>query len=92
MFLHTVRIERITPGGDAHPVPVRQIDSFCMRYFTNDAVFDDTLPVSDGILEIGSSVPVDHLQRAMQDWFRRKQYLQPGETLCLTPFPHTSGT
>ena len=27
-----------------HPCPIRQIDNFAMRNFTNDPVFDDTLP------------------------------------------------
>ena len=29
-----------------HPCPIRWIDNFAMRNFTNDAVFDDTLPVA----------------------------------------------
>ena len=52
-----------------------------MRNFTNDAVFDDTFPVGDGILEIGFRVPLDQLQPAMEDWFRRKGYLKPDERL-----------
>jgi hypothetical protein len=52
-----------------------------MRNFTNDAVFDDTLPVADGRLEAGNRVPLDRLQVAMEDWFRRKGYLKAGESL-----------
>jgi hypothetical protein len=52
-----------------------------MRNFTNDAIFDDTLPVADGVLEAGSRVPLDRLRAAMQDWFRRKGYLKAEETL-----------
>lgn len=52
-----------------------------MRNFTNDAIFDDTLPAGDGLLEAGNRVPIDRLQPAMEDWFRRKGYLKPGETL-----------
>jgi hypothetical protein len=52
-----------------------------MRNFTNDAVFDDTLPVADGVLEAGNRVPLDRLQAAMEDWFRRKGYLKSGERL-----------
>jgi hypothetical protein len=29
-----------------------------MRNFTNDQVFDDTIPVGDGMLEIGTRVPL----------------------------------
>ena len=46
-----------------------------MRNFTNDAVFDDTLPVGDGLMEIGSRVPLEELRAAVEDWFRRKNYI-----------------
>jgi len=46
-----------------------------MRNFTNASVFDDTLPVADGKIEIGSNVPLGQLQDSMEDWFRRKGYL-----------------
>ena len=52
-----------------------------MRNFTNDAVFDDTFPVGDGVLEAGNRVPLERLQPAMEDWFRRKGYLKAGERL-----------
>ncbi len=52
-----------------------------MRNFTNDAVFDDTFPAGDGLLEIGYRVPIDQLRIAMDDWFRRKGYLKPEERL-----------
>ena len=77
MFLHTVRVQRV----DAHPVPLHQIDNFCMRNFTNDAVFDDTLPVADGLLEVGSLVPLERLRESMELWFRRKGYLGAADRL-----------
>jgi hypothetical protein len=52
-----------------------------MRNFTNDRVFDDTLPAADGLLEAGHRVPLDRLQLAIEDWFRRKGYLKIGERL-----------
>ena len=55
-----------------------------MRNFTNASVFDDTLPVSDGMLEIGSSVPLGDLKFSMEDWFRRKGYLAKEAPLLLT--------
>ncbi len=55
-----------------------------MRNFTNDAVFDDTLPVADGFLRAGNRVPLDRLHPAMQDWLRRKSYIAPNETLRIT--------
>jgi hypothetical protein len=58
-----------------------------MRNFTNDAIFDDTLPVADGLLEAGSRIPLDRLREAMQDWFRRKGYLAANETLRVEEMP-----
>jgi len=81
MFARRLSIQRIDSAGLRHACPLRWIDSFAMRNFTNDAVFDDTLPAADGLLEAGSRVPLDRLQTAMQDWFRRKGYLKPEERL-----------
>jgi hypothetical protein len=58
-----------------------------MRNFTNDPIFDDTLPIADGLLEAGTRVPLDRLHTALEDWFRRKSYLAPGETLRITELP-----
>ena len=55
-----------------------------MRNFTNASLFDYTLPVADGLLEIGTHVPIDQLRDAMEDWFRRKSYLPKDATLVLT--------
>jgi hypothetical protein len=52
-----------------------------MRNFTNNAVFDDTLPAEDGVLEAGHRVPLERVKPAMEDWFRRKGYLKAGEGL-----------
>ena len=84
MFARKLSIQRIDSGGARHRCPIRWIDNFAMRNFTNDAIFDDTLPVADGLLEAGHRVPIERLQPAMEDWFRRKGYLQPGERLEIT--------
>jgi hypothetical protein len=84
MFARKLRVERIDAAGVAHPCPIAHIDSFAMRNFTNDAVFDDTLPVADGLLEAGFRVPLDRLASAMEDWFRRKGYLRSEESLTVT--------
>ena len=81
MFVRRLAIERIDSEGARHACPIRWIDSFAMRNFTNDAVFDDTLPAADGVLEAGLRVPLDRLQAAMEDWFRRKGYVKAGERL-----------
>jgi len=74
MFARRIRVEFGT-GGTFQPAPLKWLDSFAMRSFTNDAIFDDTLPVADGLMEIGARVPLDRLAAAMEDWFRRKGYL-----------------
>ncbi len=61
--------------GELLPCPMKWLDNFAMRSFTNDPIFDDTLPVADGVMEIGTRVPLDRLQLDMEDWFRRKSYL-----------------
>jgi hypothetical protein len=74
MFARKIRVE-YERNGQRLPCPLKWLDSFSMRNFTNASVFDDTLPVADGVMEIGTHVPVDQLQDAMEDWFRRKSYL-----------------
>jgi hypothetical protein len=85
MFARKLRIERIDSEGQAHPCPIKWIDNFAMRNFTNDVIFDDTLPAADGLLEAGYRVPLDKLQTAIEGWFRRKGYLQPNEQLRVKP-------
>jgi hypothetical protein len=84
MFLRKLKIESVDAAGQRHPCPVHWIDNFAMRNFTNDVIFDDTLPVGDGLLEAGFRVPLEALRVAMEDWFRRKGYLKPADTLCVT--------
>jgi hypothetical protein len=83
MFARKVRVE-YEEKGEKHPCPLKWLDSFSMRNFTNASVFDDTLPVADGLLEIGANVPLTELKSAMEDWFRRKSYLPKGAALLLS--------
>jgi hypothetical protein len=82
MFARKIRVE-YEQNGRRVPCPLKWLDSFSMRNFTNASVFDDTLPLADGHMEIGSSVPLDQLQNAMEDWFRRKGYLPKESHLLL---------
>lgn len=82
MFARKIRVE-YEEKGRRLPCPLKWLDSFSMRNFTNATVFDDTLPVSDGHMEIGSAVPLDQLQDAMTDWFHRKSYLPKDSRLVL---------
>jgi hypothetical protein len=84
MFARRFSIQRVGSSGDRQACPIHWIDNFAMRNFTNDAIFDDTLPVGDGLLEAGHRVPLERLQPAMEDWFRRKGYLKAQERLEIT--------
>ena len=81
MFVRRLSIQRVDVAGNRHACPLHWIDNFAMRNFTNDAIFDDTLPRADGLLEAGHRVPLDRLRPAMEEWFRRKGYLKPEETI-----------
>ena len=83
MFSRKLRVE-YESNGERKPCELKWLDSFSMRNFTNDAVFDDTLPVSDGLMEIGVRVPVDALRNAMEDWLRRKSYIGKQDRLVIT--------
>jgi hypothetical protein len=83
MFARKLRVE-YQHEGQLQPCPLKWLDNFSMRNFTNASVFDDTLPVADGRMEIGTKVPLDQLRDAMEDWFRRKSYLPKDATLVLT--------
>lgn len=89
MFARRLKVERVDGAGEPHLCPIAQIDNFAMRNFTNDAVFDDTLPVGDGLLEAGFRVPLERLGAAMEDWFRRKGYLKSEERLLITELERT---
>jgi len=74
MFVRKIRVE-YEYEGQRLSCPLKWLDSFSMRNFTNASVFDNTLPVEDGLMEIGTTVPLAELKAAMEDWFRRKSYL-----------------
>jgi hypothetical protein len=82
MFARKVRVE-YEENGRRLPCPLKWLDSFSMRSFTNFSVFDDTLPVADGEMEIGSGVPLEELRDSMEEWFRRKGYLPRNSHLAV---------
>jgi hypothetical protein len=83
MFARKIRVE-YEQGGQHHACQLKWMDSFSMRNFTNASVFDDTLPLADGLMEIGTNVPLFELRDAMEDWFRRKSYLPKNASLVIT--------
>jgi hypothetical protein len=82
MFSRKIRVE-FDLDGKRTPCPLKWLDNFSMRSFTNASIFDDTLPSGDGLMEIGKRVPLDKLKDAMEDWFQRKGYLPKGAGLFL---------
>jgi hypothetical protein len=82
MFARKIRVQ-YEADGRTLACPLKWLDSFSMRNFTNATVFDDTLPLADGRMEIGSHVPLDQLKAAMEDWFQRKGYLTKESQLSL---------
>ena len=87
MFARKIRAE-YEEAGERKACPLKWLDSFSMRNFTNDQVFDDTIPAGDGLMEIGTRVPLERLQTAMEDWFRRKGYLAKEAVLIVQPVTH----
>jgi hypothetical protein len=83
MFARKIRVE-YDEKGQRHLCPMKWMDNFSMRNFTNASAFDDTLPVADGLLEIGTKVPLAELKVAMEGWFRRKNYLPKESALLIT--------
>lgn len=83
MFARKIRVE-YEENGQRLPCPIKWLDNFSMRSFTNATVFDDTLPVADGVMEIGKNVPLDQLRDAMEDWFKRKSYLPKQASLKIS--------
>lgn len=76
MFARKLRVR-----FQGQPCPLAWLDNFAMRNFTNDAIFDDTLPVADGLLEVGARVPLPALKSALEDWFQRKGYIPKAAAL-----------
>ena len=82
MFARKIRVQ-YDNAGTPTAVPLKWLDNFAMRSFTNDQIFDDTLPVADGLIEIGSRVPLTLLDERLTDWCHRKGYLSADATLHL---------
>ena len=83
MFARKIRVE-YEEKGQRQACPLKWLDSFSMRNFTNDQVFDDTIPIGDGLLEIGRRVQLERLRESMEDWFRRKSYLPKDARLVVS--------
>ena len=84
MFARRIRVEYSIPEKAQNVAcPLKWLDNFAMRNFTNATAFDDTLPVGDGQMEIGANVPLQKLREAMEDWFKKKGYIPKESSLSL---------
>ena len=43
-----------------------------MRSFTGRSAFDETLPLADGLIEVGFGVDLEALRTDLEDWLTRK--------------------
>jgi len=43
-----------------------------MRSFTGRSAFDESLPVADGLIEVGFGVDLQALRTDLEDWLTRK--------------------
>lgn len=71
VYARKLRVD-VAIGTDRRPCPLDWLDNFCMRDFTGQAEFDDTLPLADGLLEAGFRVQPERLAEAMSAWFTRR--------------------
>jgi hypothetical protein len=59
-------------GVERRACPLDWLDNFCMRDFTGEAEFDDTLPLAEGLIEAGFRVQPERLAEAMSAWFTKR--------------------
>lgn len=71
MFARKLQVEVVGAQG-VRACPLAWLDNYCMRSFTGRSAFDETLPVSDGLLEASFRVDLPALQADMEDWLTRK--------------------
>lgn len=72
MFARTLKVE-VEVDGKRRPCPLDWLDGFCMRRFTGNAAFDDTLPAGDGVLQAGFQVETEQLAAEFSQWLTRKK-------------------
>src|SRR5271167_652794 len=58
--------------GERKACPLEWLDQFCMRNFTNDAEFDDTLPVSDGRIEASLRLTPERFAEGLGAWLTQR--------------------
>jgi hypothetical protein len=79
MYAQKLVIEIIV-AGERRQCPLEWLDAFCMRNFTGQAEFDDTLPIGEGMIEAGLRVVPERLAEALGEWLTRRGKAQ-GQTV-----------
>jgi hypothetical protein len=52
--------------------PLEWLDQFCMRNFTNSVDFDDTLPVSDGLVQASFRLTPERFAEGLGAWLTQR--------------------
>ena len=71
MYAQKITVE-VLIDSRRQPCPLDWLDAFCMRNFTGEAEFDDTLPVRDGLIEAGFRVSPERLANALAAWLTQR--------------------
>lgn len=71
MFARRIQVQLSGPHGP-RACPIAWLDSFFMRSFTGRSAFDESLPVADGLIEVGFGVDLQALKADLEDWLARK--------------------
>ena len=74
MFARRLRVE-IEQQGSPRACPLDWMDHFFMRHFTGISALDDTLPVSDGLLEAGRRVDLAVLTASFEQWLKGRKLI-----------------
>ena len=71
MFARRIQVQLLSPHGP-RACPIVWLDSFFMRSFTGRSAFDESLPIADGLIEVGFGVDLQALKADLEDWLTRK--------------------
>ena len=80
MFARKIQVQ-ILGQDEPRPCPIAWLDSFLMRSFTGRSAFDESLPVADGLIEVGFGLDLQELRADLEDWLTRK--FGAGKTIIL---------
>jgi hypothetical protein len=71
MYAQKFRVELVI-CGERRACPLEWLDQFCMRNFTNAVEFDDTLPTSEGTVEVSFRVTPERFAESFGAWLTQR--------------------